>query len=213
MRADDVAALLDALGAESADVFGSSGGAVTGLALVARHPGRVRTLVAHEPPLLELLPDVVERRAAVDDIIETFHREGHEAAWKKFMISSGLDVGSDDVPAPPQGNPRAGPRRQHPLLRPRAPGHHPPRARHRRVDGLAPPVSSSASASARAAWSPTRPPRRWPDCWARSRSSSPATTAASSGSPRNSPRRCGRCWRVEKASGPFARRYPAYGEP
>ncbi|MDP9847406.1 alpha/beta fold hydrolase [Streptosporangium lutulentum] len=106
LRADDVAALLDALGAESADVFGSSGGAVTGLALVARHPGRVRTLVAHEPPLLELLPDVVERRAAVDDIIETFHREGHEAAWKKFMISSGLDVGSDDVPAgPPQGEP------------------------------------------------------------------------------------------------------------
>ncbi len=56
-RADDVTAILDDLGAESADVFGSSGGAVTGLALVARHPGRVRTLVAHEPPLLELLPD------------------------------------------------------------------------------------------------------------------------------------------------------------
>src|SRR5687767_7046562 len=56
LRADDVAALLDAVGAESADVFGSSGGAVTGLALVSRHPQRVRTLVAHEPPLLELLP-------------------------------------------------------------------------------------------------------------------------------------------------------------
>jgi pimeloyl-ACP methyl ester carboxylesterase len=42
LRADDVAAILDALGAESADVFGSSGGAVTGLALVTRHPGRVR---------------------------------------------------------------------------------------------------------------------------------------------------------------------------
>ena len=40
LRADDVAALLDAVGAESADVFGSSGGAVTGLALVAKHPGR-----------------------------------------------------------------------------------------------------------------------------------------------------------------------------
>ena len=57
LRADDVAAILDDLGAESADVFGSSGGAVTGLALVVRHPGRVRTLIAHEPPLLELLPD------------------------------------------------------------------------------------------------------------------------------------------------------------
>src|ERR1700749_1216428 len=51
-RADAVKAILDDLGAESADLFGSSGGAVTGLALVARHPGRVGTLVAHEPPLL-----------------------------------------------------------------------------------------------------------------------------------------------------------------
>ena len=67
-RADDLVALLDALGAESADVFGSSGGAVTALALVARHPARVRTLVAHEPPLLELLPDAEQQRAATEDI-------------------------------------------------------------------------------------------------------------------------------------------------
>ena len=56
-RADDVNAILDDLGAESADLFGSSGGAVTGLALVTRSPGRIGTLVAHEPPLLGLLPD------------------------------------------------------------------------------------------------------------------------------------------------------------
>lgn len=68
LRADDLAAILDDLGAESADVFGSSGGAVTGLALVARHPARVRTLVAHEPPCVELLPDAAEQRAAVDDM-------------------------------------------------------------------------------------------------------------------------------------------------
>ncbi|MEU4259191.1 alpha/beta hydrolase [Streptomyces fradiae] len=107
LRADDVAALLDALGAESADVFGSSGGAVTGLALVARHPGRVRTLVAHEPPLLELLPDVAEQRAATDDIIETFHREGVGAAWVKFMANAGFDVGggADGAPTPPPGEP------------------------------------------------------------------------------------------------------------
>ncbi|MFC0850157.1 alpha/beta fold hydrolase [Streptomyces noboritoensis] len=66
LRADDVAALLDALGAETADVFGSSGGAVTGLALVARHPGRVGTLIAHEPPVMELLPDAAEQRAATE---------------------------------------------------------------------------------------------------------------------------------------------------
>ncbi|MGD6741033.1 alpha/beta fold hydrolase [Streptomyces sp. BH106] len=106
LRADDVAALLDALGADSADVFGSSGGAVTGLALVARHPGRVRTLVAHEPPLLELLPDAAEQRAAADDIVETFHREGVGAAWMKFMANAGFDVGGEDAaPEPPSGEP------------------------------------------------------------------------------------------------------------
>ena len=76
LRADDVAAILDDLGAESADVFGSSGGAVTGLALVAGHRGRVRTLVAHEPPLLELLPDAAQQRAATQDIIDTFRTDG-----------------------------------------------------------------------------------------------------------------------------------------
>lgn len=105
LRADDVAALLDALGAESADVFGSSGGAITGLALVTGHPGRVRTLVAHEPPLLELLADAAERRAEVDDIVETFHRDGQEAAFGKFMASAGFDAedgddGGHDGPPP-----------------------------------------------------------------------------------------------------------------
>jgi pimeloyl-ACP methyl ester carboxylesterase len=101
LRADDVAALLDALGARSADVFGSSGGAVTGLALVARHPGRVRTLVAHEPPLLELLPDAAEQRAHVEDMIETFHREGLAAAWKKFMDNAGFDPEDGESAGPP----------------------------------------------------------------------------------------------------------------
>jgi pimeloyl-ACP methyl ester carboxylesterase len=91
-RADDIVAILDDLGADSADVFGSSGGAVTGLALVARHPGRVRTLVAHEPPLLELLPDALEQRATTEDIVATFHAAGLHAAWYKFMVNAGFDM-------------------------------------------------------------------------------------------------------------------------
>ena len=100
-RADDIAAILDDLGAESADVFGSSGGAVTGLALVARHPARVRTLIAHEPPLLELLPDAPQQRANTEDIIETFHAAGMEAAWYKFMVHGRFrhdDAGEDACP-------------------------------------------------------------------------------------------------------------------
>jgi pimeloyl-ACP methyl ester carboxylesterase len=105
LRADDVAAILDSLDAESADVFGSSGGAVTGLALVVRHPGRVRTLIAHEPPLLELLPDAAHHRANTQDIIDTYRTDGMQVAWFKFMVNAGFDMSSPEgaeLPAPPE---------------------------------------------------------------------------------------------------------------
>jgi len=101
LRAADVLAILDAVGGDTADVFGSSGGAVTGLALVQLYPERVRTLVAHEPPLLDLMPDAAGRRAEVDDMIETFRRKGSNAAWLKFMISAGFPVGKDGDGGPP----------------------------------------------------------------------------------------------------------------
>ncbi len=100
LRADDVAALIDAMGGQPADVFGSSGGAVTGLALVARYPDKVRTLIAHEPPLTELLPNAAEQRAVTEDMIETFHRDGPEAAWMKFMENAGFDMAGGDQGAP-----------------------------------------------------------------------------------------------------------------
>ena len=102
LRADDVVAIIDALGAESADLFGSSGGAVTGLALATRHPGRIRTLVAHEPPLLGLLPDAEQQHAGTDEIVATFHRAGPEAAWGTFMAHAGFDL-DDPTAGPPPG--------------------------------------------------------------------------------------------------------------
>jgi pimeloyl-ACP methyl ester carboxylesterase len=99
-------AILDDLGVESADVFGSSGGAVTGLALAARYPDRVGTLVAHEPPLLELLPDAEQQRAATQDITDTFLADGLQAAWMKFMVNAGFDLAAfGDGPPEPQGAP------------------------------------------------------------------------------------------------------------
>ncbi|MFI0424922.1 alpha/beta fold hydrolase [Spongiactinospora sp. 9N601] len=98
LRAGDVVALLDAIGAETADVFGSSGGAVTGLALATLYPDRVRTLVAHEPPVLELLPDADEQRVMVDGIVETYRQEGAMAAWQAFIEAFGS--GGDDEEAP-----------------------------------------------------------------------------------------------------------------
>ena len=79
---------------------------MTGLALVARHPGRVGTFVAHELPLLELLPDAAEQRAKTDDVVETFHTQGIGAAWMKFMANAGFAVGGDIAPAIPRASRR-----------------------------------------------------------------------------------------------------------
>jgi pimeloyl-ACP methyl ester carboxylesterase len=57
VQAEDVHAVIQALGAGPVELFASSGGAVTALALVAAHPHDVTTLVAHEPPIIPVLPD------------------------------------------------------------------------------------------------------------------------------------------------------------
>jgi pimeloyl-ACP methyl ester carboxylesterase len=98
-QADDVHLLLAALGGEPADVFGSSGGATVGLALVTAHPGQVRTLVAHEPPVIELLPDRDQVVAQMEDIYRTYQTDGADKAMAEFMASAGLDLGQEaDAP-------------------------------------------------------------------------------------------------------------------
>src|SRR5207248_1331823 len=84
-HADDLHRLISALDAGPVDVFASSGGAVNALALVARHPEQVRTLVAHEPPLFQLLPDCEAAVAAGRDIHETYMRSGFGAGMAKFI--------------------------------------------------------------------------------------------------------------------------------
>lgn len=89
LHADDLHRLIDALGGGPVDVFASSGGAVNGLALVARHPGQVRTLVAHEPPAAQAMPDREAALAAVQDIRRTYDRDGFGAAMAKFIAVTG----------------------------------------------------------------------------------------------------------------------------
>jgi len=89
-QADDVHRLLSALGGEPAHVFGSSGGAVVGLALVTAHPEQVRTLVAHEPPVVELLPDAASLRAQIQEVYDTYRADGAGPAMAKFMAHTGL---------------------------------------------------------------------------------------------------------------------------
>jgi clorobiocin biosynthesis protein CloN7 len=100
-QADDVHRLLSALGGEPASIFGSSGGAVVGLALVTAHPDQVRTLVAHEPPLVELLPDRAQLRAQIEDIYDTHRTDGTDKAMQKFMAHAGLgDAAAQEADAP-----------------------------------------------------------------------------------------------------------------
>ena len=75
-QADDLHRLIQALGAGPADIFGSSGGAVNGLALVATHPEQVHTLVAHEPPSAQVLPDREPVLAACEGIREDLPARG-----------------------------------------------------------------------------------------------------------------------------------------
>lgn len=84
-HADDLHRLIQELGAGPVDLFASSGGAVNALALVARHPEDVRTLVAHEPPAAQVLPDREAALAACKDIRETYQRSGMGPAMAKFI--------------------------------------------------------------------------------------------------------------------------------
>ncbi|MEN3539025.1 alpha/beta hydrolase [Microbispora sp. ZYX-F-249] len=82
---EDAYLLLAALGDEPANVLGNSGGALTALDLAARHPGRVRALVVHEPPIPELLPGREHWRARFQDVYDTYRDQGVGPAMQKFV--------------------------------------------------------------------------------------------------------------------------------
>ena len=84
-HADDLSRLIEALEAGPVDVFASSGGAVNALVLVAQHPEQVRTLVAHEPPATQLLPDREPALAACRHVQETYRRAGYGAGMAEFI--------------------------------------------------------------------------------------------------------------------------------
>jgi pimeloyl-ACP methyl ester carboxylesterase len=84
-HADDLHQIIEEIGAGPVDMFASSGGAVNALALVARHPEDVRTLVAHEPPLPRILPDREAALAAARAVHETYMRRGWGAGMAHFI--------------------------------------------------------------------------------------------------------------------------------
>jgi pimeloyl-ACP methyl ester carboxylesterase len=80
-----VTALQPELGSPRIDLFGSSGGAINALALVAAHPEDLRVVVAHEPPSSRVLPDAAVLVAACADVLDGYRRAGFGLGLAKFI--------------------------------------------------------------------------------------------------------------------------------
>jgi pimeloyl-ACP methyl ester carboxylesterase len=88
VQASDVHAVIEALGTGPVEMFASSGGAVTALALVAAHPDDVVTLVGHEPPLIPVLPDAEAAARAQAAFRDVYEAKGRGAGMAAFVAMS-----------------------------------------------------------------------------------------------------------------------------
>ncbi|WP_405979335.1 alpha/beta fold hydrolase [Streptomyces sp. NBC_00158] len=101
-HADDAFRLLELLSpGEPARVFGASSGAITALHLLTARPERVERLVAHEPPVVEVLPDAPEHRALIARVQETFHAEGLMPAMTLFAAGLRTTPPKAEIKLPP----------------------------------------------------------------------------------------------------------------
>jgi pimeloyl-ACP methyl ester carboxylesterase len=108
VQARDVHAIIEALGAGPVEMFASSGGAVTALALVAAHPGDVVTLVAHEPPIIPALPDAAAAERARAGFRDVYEARGWGAGMAAFVaMTSWEGEFTDDYFAQPVPDPAA----------------------------------------------------------------------------------------------------------
>src|SRR5260370_16976384 len=108
LHGDDAAQSLAAFGGEPAFVLGNSGGAQIGLNLAARYPGRVNTLVAHEPPCIQLLPDGAEERSFIESVYETYRTAAVGPAMQISIVAPPLATlphPADSSPPPPPSPP------------------------------------------------------------------------------------------------------------
>jgi len=106
VQADDVHAVIGALAVGPVDMFASSGGAVTALALVAAYPNDVTTLVAHEPPLIPVLPDAEAAERALAGVRDAYQARGSGAGMATFIaMTSWRGEFSDEYFASPAPDP------------------------------------------------------------------------------------------------------------
>jgi pimeloyl-ACP methyl ester carboxylesterase len=108
VQANDVHAVIEKLDAGPVEVFASSGGAVTALALVAAYPDDVVTLVAHEPPLIPVLPDFAPAERARAAVRDVYDAKGSNAGMAAFMaMTSWPGEFADEYFAQPAADPAA----------------------------------------------------------------------------------------------------------
>jgi pimeloyl-ACP methyl ester carboxylesterase len=108
VQATDVHAVIEALGAGPVEMFASSGGAVTALAMVAAYPNDVITLVAHEPPLIAVLPDAAAAERARADVRDAYEANGSSAGMAVFIaMTSWRGEFTDEYFAQPAADPVA----------------------------------------------------------------------------------------------------------
>jgi pimeloyl-ACP methyl ester carboxylesterase len=88
VQADDVHGLIETLDAGPVEMFASSGGAVAALALVAAYPDDVATVVAHEPPLIPVLPDAAAAERARAAVRDAYDAKGSGAGMAAFIAMS-----------------------------------------------------------------------------------------------------------------------------
>ncbi len=106
VQADDVHAVIGALGVGPVEMFASSGGAVTALAHVAAYPGDVTVLVAHEPPLIPVLPDAEAAERARAGVRDAYQARGSGAGMAAFIaMTSWHGEFTDDYFAQPLPDP------------------------------------------------------------------------------------------------------------
>jgi pimeloyl-ACP methyl ester carboxylesterase len=106
VQADDVHAVIQALGVGPVEMFASSGGGVTALALVAAYPNDVTTLVAHEPPLIPVLPDTLAAERARAGVRDAYEANGSGAGMAAFIaMTSWRGEFTDDYFAQPAPDP------------------------------------------------------------------------------------------------------------
>lgn len=111
-HADDAATLLAATAQQPAHVVGASIGALIGLHLAWRHPERVATLVAHEPPMTAVVNDP-EREAALDEVAALADGDVVAAIQHMATLTSSGQTSAEEGarPAPPVGDLEANLRR------------------------------------------------------------------------------------------------------